>query len=136
VMAVDVLDSKLQSAKAFGATHTVNASDKDAIGQVQALTGGRGSDYVFVTVGSVAAIRQGYNMSGPRGMVVVVGLSPRGEQLTVPPFFGGERILTSSNMGSTNLALEIPKLVDLYKAGKLKLDELITKHYKLDQINT
>jgi S-(hydroxymethyl)glutathione dehydrogenase / alcohol dehydrogenase len=67
---------------------------------------------------------------------VVVGLSPRGEKLTVPPFFGGERMLTSSNMGSTNLALEIPKLVALYQSGKLKLDELITRHYNLPQINT
>jgi len=136
IIAVDVLDSKLQAARDFGATHTVNAGDKDAIGQVQALTGGRGADYVFVTVGSVTAISQGYNMSGSRGMVVVVGLSPRGEKLTVPPFFGGERMLTSSNMGSTNLALEIPKLVALYQSGKLKLDELITRHYNLPQINT
>lgn len=135
VIAVDVLDSKLEASKSFGATHTVKASDKDAVKQVQALTGGKGADYVMVTVGSTTAIQQGYQMAGPRGMVVVVGLSPRGETLTLPSFFGGERMVTSSSMGTTRLALDVPKLVNLYKAGRLKLDELVTAHYPLEKIN-
>lgn len=135
LIAVDVLDNKLEAAKAFGATHTVRADDKEAIKKVQALTGGRGADYVLVTVGSVSAIQQGYAMSGPRGMVVVVGLAPRNETLTLPVFFGGERMVTSSTMGTTRLAIDVPKLVALYQAKKLKLDELITKRYPLEQIN-
>ena len=135
VIAVDVLDSKLQAAKSFGATHGVNASDKDAIKQVQALTAGRGADNVIITVGSTAAIQQGYAMAGPRGTIVVVGLAPRGETLTLPTFFGGEKTVTSSSMGTTNLAVDVPKLVTLYQNKKLKLDELITKRYPLEQIN-
>jgi S-(hydroxymethyl)glutathione dehydrogenase/alcohol dehydrogenase len=68
-------------------------------------------------------------------MVVVVGLAPRNEKLSLPVFFGGERMVTSSSMGTTRLAIDVPKLVALYQAKKLKLDELITKRYKLEQIN-
>ncbi|MBI2849803.1 MAG: Zn-dependent alcohol dehydrogenase [Chloroflexi bacterium] len=135
VIAVDILDNKLEAARSFGATHTVKATDKDAVKQVQQLTGGRGADYVFVTVGSTAAIQQGYVMAGPRGLIVVVGLAPRGETLTLPTFFGGEKMLTSSTMGTTRLAVDVPKLVALYQAGRLKLDELITKRYPLEQVN-
>lgn len=135
VIAVDVLDYKLEAARTFGATHTVRADDKDAVKQVQQLTGGRGADYVFITVGSTAAIQQGYSMSGPRALIVVVGLAPRTEKLTVPTFFGGERMLTSSIMGTTRLSVDVPRLVALYQGGRLKLDELITKRYSLGRIN-
>jgi S-(hydroxymethyl)glutathione dehydrogenase / alcohol dehydrogenase len=135
IIAVDVLDNKLEFARTFGATHTVRADSPDAVKQVQDLTGGRGADYVIVTVGSASAVQQGYMMAGPRGMVVVVGLSPRGQTITLPPFSVVEKVLTSTQMGSTRLAVDVPKLVDLYRAKKLKLDELITKHYKLDDIN-
>ena len=135
VIAVDIWDSKLEAARAFGATHTVKASDEDAVKTVQQLTYGRGADYVFVTVGSTAAIQQGFSMSGPRGMTVVVGLPPRTETLTLPPFFRDERMLTSSIMGTTRLSVDVPKLVALYQAGRLKLDELITSRYSLEQIN-
>jgi Zn-dependent alcohol dehydrogenase len=136
VIAVDIADKKLEAAKAFGATHTVNGAKKDAIKEVQALTDG-GADFVFVTVGSIAAINQALSMSGPRGMTVIVGLTKFTESLTVPPFIfiKDERVLTGSYMGTTQLQTEIPKLVALYKAGILKLDELITARYPLDDIN-
>jgi Zn-dependent alcohol dehydrogenase len=135
IIAVDTSDSKLEAARAFGATHTVKASDKDAVKTVQQLTEGRGADYVFVTVGSTAAVQQGFAMSGPCGMTVVVGLPPRGETITLPPFLPGERMFTSSSMGTTRLSVDVPKLVALYQAGRLKLDELITARYPLEQIN-
>jgi len=135
IIAVDILDNKLEAARAFGATHTVRADAKDAVKQVKQLTAGRGADNVFITVGSTSAIQQGYEMSGPRGLIVVVGLAPRNEKLTVPVFFGGERMLTSSTMGTTRLSTDVPKLVALYQAGRLKLDELITKRYSLKQVN-
>ncbi len=135
IIAVDMLDSKLKAALAFGATHTVKASDKDAVKQVQQLTSGRGADYVFVTVGITAAIEQGFTMSGPRGMTVIVGLA--GEKLALPPmdFIRSERMITGSYMGTTRLNVDVPKLVALYQNGRLKLDELITKRYPLEQVN-
>jgi len=135
VIAVDLTDYKLEAAKTFGATHTVKGNDENAVKEVKQLTEGRGADYVLVTVGSADAAQQGILMSGPRGMTVVVGLPPRGSTITIPPFLGGEKMITSSGMGTTRLSVEVPKLVTLYKAGRLKLDELITKHYSLEQIN-
>jgi len=137
VIAVDISDSKLEAARTFGATHTVNSGKGDAIKAVKELTEGRGADYVFVTVGSVDAMRQGFSMSAPRGMTVMVGLPRMGENITFSPweFIKDERVLTGSYMGTTNLQTDIPKMVELYKAGILKLDELITSRYPLEQIN-
>ncbi|OGO39488.1 MAG: zinc-binding dehydrogenase [Chloroflexi bacterium RBG_16_57_8] len=136
VIAVDMLDVKLKAARDFGATHTVNGSVVgDAVQVVKDLTGGRGADYVFVTVGATAAVRQGLSMLARQGMAVIVGLAT--ENLTSNPmeYIDGEKVLTGSFMGTTNLSVDVPKMVDLYKAGRLKLDELITARYPLDQIN-
>jgi len=137
VIAIDVSDSKLKAAKAFGATHAVNSAKQDPIEAVKELTDGVGADYVFVTVGSTAAILQGIFMSGPRGMTIIVGLPKFTDTITLSPLFfiKDERVLTGSYMGSTNLQEDIHKLVGLYKAGILKLDELITGRYPLDRIN-
>ena len=135
IIAVDVLDSKLGMAKAFGATHTFNAHQEDVIKTVQQLTV-RGADYVFITVGSAAAVRQGFSMSRPRGMTVIVGAT-RKENLTFlgGDFLRGERVVTGCGMGSARLRIDIPRLVSLYQAGRLKLDELITGRYPLERIN-
>ncbi|MEE8419371.1 MAG: Zn-dependent alcohol dehydrogenase [Dehalococcoidales bacterium] len=137
IIAVDVLDAKLEAARTFGATHTVNAGQDDAIEAVKKLTSGRGADYVFVTVGSVAAIHQGFSMSGNRGTTVIVGLPLMKDTLSISPFefIASERVLTGGFMGSTNLKVDIPRLVDLYQAGSLKLDELITARYPLEKID-
>ena len=137
VIAVDILDEKLEAAKKFGATHTINSKKVDPITTVKELTGGRGADYVFVTVGNAKAVEQGFAMSGPRGMTVIIGLPKFTDRLDISPFafIKEERMLTGSFMGTTQLHTEIPKLVGLYKAGILKLDELITARYPLEKIN-
>lgn len=137
VIAMDLSDSKLKASKAFGATHTVNSAREDAVEAVKEMTEGRGADYVFITVGSIDAIMQGLSISAPRGMTVIVGLPNYKDMLTISPlmFVKDERVLTGSNMGTTALSTDVPKLVELYKAGILKLDELITGRYPLDRIN-
>jgi NDMA-dependent alcohol dehydrogenase len=137
IIAVDIADRKLEAARVFGATHTVNSAKTDAAKEIKELTGGVGADYVFVTVGSTAAIAQGFSMTGPRGMTVIVGIPRFSDMLNLPPFafIKDERVLTGSFMGTTQLQTEIPKLVELYKAGVLKLDELITNRYPLEKIN-
>ena len=137
VIAVDISDSKLEAVKTFGATHTVNSAKQDPIEAVKELTDGVGADYVFVTVGSVDAMRQGFSMSAPRGMTVMVGLPNIKDTITFSPweFIKDERVLTGSYMGTMNLQTDIPKMVELYKAGILKLDELITGRYPLEQVN-
>jgi S-(hydroxymethyl)glutathione dehydrogenase/alcohol dehydrogenase len=137
IIAVDVLDEKLKAAQKFGATHTVNAKKRNPVKAVQNLTGGLGADYVFITVGSARAIEQGVAMSAPRGMTVIVGLPKFTDEINFSPFvfIKDERVLTGSFMGTTQLQTEIPRLVALYKAGVLKLDELITARYPLEKIN-
>jgi S-(hydroxymethyl)glutathione dehydrogenase/alcohol dehydrogenase len=137
VIAVDTLDSKLESSRQFGATHTVNAKDKDAADKIRQLTGGRGADYVYVTVGSIGAIRQGMGFTGPRGTTVLIGLPPVGQDLCFSPLelIPTEKHLIGGFMGATNLPVDIPNLVAMYQSGKLKLDELISGRYPLDKID-
>ncbi len=137
IIVVDISDEKLKTARAFGATHTVNAQITDAIEGVKQVTEGRGADYVFITVGNARAVEQGVAMSAPRGMTVIVGIPKMGENLNLSPFvfIREERVLTGSFMGTTQLHTQIPKLIELYKNGILKLDELITARYPLEQIN-
>jgi S-(hydroxymethyl)glutathione dehydrogenase/alcohol dehydrogenase len=135
IIAMDVLDSKLKTAKLFGATHGVRADGKDPIKEVKDITNGRGADYVFVTVGSVSALQQSYPMTATRGMIVTVGFPPHGGTWTIPGFLWGEKMITSCNMGATKLSVEIPKLISLYREGRLKLDELVTAHYPFEKIN-
>ena len=137
IIAVDVLDNKLKAALDFGATHTVNSKQVDPIEAVKKMTSGRGADYVFVTVGSISAVRQGFSMTGPRGTAVVIGLPPFKETLSLSPmeFIRAERSISGAFMGSVNLKVDIPRLVKLYQSGVLKLDELITGRYPLEKIN-
>jgi S-(hydroxymethyl)glutathione dehydrogenase/alcohol dehydrogenase len=138
VIAVDVVDSKLETAKKFGATHGVNAKSENAVDAVKELTAIRGgADYVFVTVGSVAAIKQGVAMCGTRGSTVIVGLPPKEETITFShlDFMGGEKVLTGSVGGSGIREIDISDLIMLYQTGRLKLDEMITARYPLEQIN-
>jgi S-(hydroxymethyl)glutathione dehydrogenase/alcohol dehydrogenase len=139
IIAVDILDSKLEMARKFGATHTVNAAKvDDPIKAVQQLTSGRGADYAFITVGSAAAVRQGFFMSAPRAMTVIIGLVPARESVCFSTFdlIGGERVLTGCGGGSARLSIDIPRLVELYRSGHLILDDLITGHYPLREVNT
>jgi S-(hydroxymethyl)glutathione dehydrogenase/alcohol dehydrogenase len=139
IIAVDLLDNKLTAARAFGATHTINATQQETPEEaVKELTSGRGADYVFVTVGSPKAVAQGFEMLGREGTVVIVGLPKREATVTFPVFpivLGGPRRIIGSRMGSTRLSVDVPRLVDLYQHGRLKLDELITARYPLEQIN-
>ncbi len=137
IIAVDIADNKLKAAKTFGASHTVNSSKTDAVKEINKLTDGEGADYVFVTVGSLAAIEQGVAMSRPRGVTVLVGMPKFNDMAKYSPFdiIRYERTITGSFMGTTQLQTEVPKLIALYKAGILKLDELITARYPLEKIN-
>lgn len=137
IICVDVLESRMKAAFKFGATHSVNARQPDAVEAVKKLTSGRGADFAFVTVGNVAAIKQAFAMLGKRGMGVIIGMPPPTETMSFSAFdfIRGERMLTGSQMGSTNLKVDVPRLVGLYKAGRLKLDELVTGRYPLDKIN-
>jgi len=137
IIAVDVLDSKLKTAMDFGATHAVNARNEKAVAEIQKLTSGRGADFVFVTVGSIAAIRQGFSFTSKRGTAVLIGLPNFREEYSFLPLemIPNEKNIIGGYMGATNLKIDIPNLVTLYQNGRLKLDELITGRYPLERIN-
>jgi Zn-dependent alcohol dehydrogenase len=137
VIALDVVDSKLEAARRFGGTHAVNAGAADATEQVRRITGGRGVDYVFVTVGAKAAFTQAFSLAARSGTIVVVGMPATGVTVPVDPgdiAHHNLRVL-GSKMGGAHIQADIPKLVSLYQQGRLKLDELVSGRYALSQIN-
>jgi Zn-dependent alcohol dehydrogenase len=137
IVAVDLLDSKLEAATAFGATHILNASRDDVVAEVRALTRGRGADYVFEASGAVQAIEQGAKLIRRSGTLVLLGIPATG---TMVPFAvddvadGALRII-GSKLGSVRPEIDIPHLVGLYRQGRLKLDELISGRWPLEGIN-
>jgi Zn-dependent alcohol dehydrogenase len=137
IIAVDMLDSKLQRALAFGATHTINAATESVPDKVAQLTGDRLADFVFVTVGSSTAAEQAYELAGRRGTIVFVGIPDWSTKAAVPigQTVMSEKAIMGTSMGSTRLSVEVPRLVALYEAGRYKLDELVTARYPLEQIN-
>lgn len=136
IIAIDVSPTKLKAAKRFGATHGVLAKG-DVAKEVKALTNGRGADYVFVTVGAKPAIEQAFTLARRRGNVVLVGMPASGTSATFDPVYLAydEQRIIGSRMGSTRVQIDVPKIVELYKQGRVKLDELVTKTYPLSQIN-
>jgi S-(hydroxymethyl)glutathione dehydrogenase / alcohol dehydrogenase len=137
IVAIDLADEKLAAAASFGATRTVNSLRDDAAEAVAEATEGRGADYVFVTVGVKAAIDQGLGLMRRGGTTVIVGMPPSGVMTEFEPVNladGGQRIM-GSKMGAARIQVDIPNLLVLYRQGRLKLDELITGRFTLDEIN-
>lgn len=137
IIAIDLAPDKLAAAAEFGATAAVSASADDVGAQVRALTDGRGADYVFVAVGVKPAIEQAFSLVAPGGAVVLVGMTANGvnvefDSTTVAAL--NQRVL-GSKMGSGRLPVDVPMLVSLYQDGRLKLDELVSRTYPIDEIN-
>lgn len=137
VIAIDIVDDKLAAARSFGATHTINSTVENARDVVRALTGGRGADYVFITVGNAKAIEDSIDLLCRGGTAVIVGMTAVGDKSAIETvnLAGDSQRILGSKMGATRLRVDVPKLVDLYEQGRLKLDELITKCYPLEEIN-
>jgi Zn-dependent alcohol dehydrogenase len=137
VIAIDIVEAKLASARRFGATHAVNAAKDAADEAVRALTSGRGADFVFVSVGSAPAMGQGLGLLAVGGTLVVVGMPPSGAMSEYEPVdlaYRSQKIV-GSRMGSARLGTDIPRLVEAYRAGRLKLDELVSGRFPLSRIN-
>ncbi len=137
IIAVDLRPSALALAREFGATHTIEALAGNVAEAVRDLTGGRGADYVFDTVGTPTTISQALECTRKGGTVVLTGLSRTDALASIPAFLFvmQEKRLIGSLYGSGEPALDIPRLVALYQAGKLKLRELVTRSYRLDGVN-
>ena len=137
IVAVDTQASKLALARTFGATDVVDATQGDPAKAVRALTQGRGVDYAFEAVGRKETIEQAYGAARRGGTCVVIGVGSTKDAVALNVFGLSyyEKRLLGCWYGSADVHRDIPRLLALYRAGKLKLDALVTRTYTLDQVN-
>jgi S-(hydroxymethyl)glutathione dehydrogenase/alcohol dehydrogenase len=137
VIAVDLAPAKLELAKTFGATDLVNGKDGNAPDQIRELTGGLGVDYAFEVIGVPAVIQQAYLSLKRGGKCIVVGVPPIGAMVEIPGQMISleEKSIIGSLYGSANMKRDMPRLIELYQRKRLKLDELVSKRIKLEDVN-
>jgi S-(hydroxymethyl)glutathione dehydrogenase/alcohol dehydrogenase len=137
IIAVDRRPAALELARRFGATDTLDASDPatgDPAKALRKLTGG-GVDYAFEVVGRPETIAQAWESLAPGGRAVVVGLTQPQDKVSLRADFLSEKALLGCIFGSSVPRVDVPRVLELYHRGRLKLDELATRRYTLDQVN-
>ncbi len=134
IFAIDVTKEKLNLAKKLGATDLVNSRQSDPVKEIKEITSG--VDFVFEALGREETIQQAWKTVGPFGQLTLVGLMKHGASLTIDagPFVN-EQSIKGCYFGSSNIQQDVPILVDKYLAGELKLDELISRRIKLEELN-
>jgi S-(hydroxymethyl)glutathione dehydrogenase/alcohol dehydrogenase len=135
IIAIDMSKSKDNMAKHFGATDFICASDTDPVKEVMEMTKG-GVHQSFEAVGLKKTTEQAFGMLRRGGTANVIGMIPVGQTVEIPGYaFLGEKRIQGSAMGSNHFPVDMPRLVDMYLAGKLKLDEMISRRIKLEEVN-
>ncbi|MGZ5929376.1 MAG: zinc-binding dehydrogenase [Rhizomicrobium sp.] len=137
IIAVDVVPEKLALARTLGATRTINAAEEDPVAELRRLTGGAGVDYSIESAGATATIEQAFNAVRRFGGLCVFASHPRGgEMIKLDPYelICGKRILGSWG-GESHPDRDIARFAELYRSGRLPLQNLITRRYSLDQVN-
>ncbi|MDQ7910826.1 alcohol dehydrogenase catalytic domain-containing protein [Phytohabitans sp. ZYX-F-186] len=133
IIAVDIGAAKLATAELFGATHTVDASAPDWVAQVLSLTGGRGVDFGFEAVSTPVTIRQAFDATANGGQLTIVGLAPPGSEVSYPASI--TKSVTRGGMAWARPWQDFPRIVELYLAGRFKLDELVTRTRPMSEVN-
>ncbi len=137
IIGIDIIDLKLDMARRFGANYVFNSRKTDDLaGEIRKIVGPAGADVVIETTGNPRVIEQAYNLTHPDGKTILVGVPKKGDNVsiyTLPIHFN--KVLKGSHGGSCVPHVDIPRYIRLVKAGKLKLDGLITHEFKLDDIN-
>jgi S-(hydroxymethyl)mycothiol dehydrogenase len=136
IIGVDIDDRKLEWAKQFGATHTVNSSKADPVEAIRQLTGGNGVDVAIEAVGKPETYKQAFFARDLAGTVVLVGVPNPTMQLDLPllEVFGRGGALKSSWYGDCLPTRDFPMLIDLYLQGRLDLDRFVSETIKLDDV--
>ena len=136
IVAVDLDDRKLEMAREFGATHTVNASNEDPVEAIRAVTGGNGVDVAIEAVGLPVTYQQAFEARDLAGTVVLVGVPNPEARLELPMIevFGRGGSLKSSWYGDCLPSRDFPMLIDLYLQGRLDLDRFVSETIDLDQV--
>ncbi|MBQ74633.1 MAG: alcohol dehydrogenase [Gammaproteobacteria bacterium] len=135
IIAVDMLESKLEMAKVFGATDVVDGSQVDPVKQVKELSAG-GVHYSFEAIGLKATAEQSFRMLRPGGAATIIGMIPVGVKIELTgSAFLQEKKIQGSMMGSNRFRVDMPRFIDFYLAGKLHLDEMVSKRISLNDVN-
>jgi S-(hydroxymethyl)glutathione dehydrogenase/alcohol dehydrogenase len=135
VIAVDLIDEKLEMAKQRGATHVVNASRSDVVSEIRGVVGEAGPDKVIETTGVKSVIEQAYELTHADGTCVLVGVpSEKVSIYTLPIHFN--KTLTGSHGGSARPHVDIPRIMRLADAGRVSFEGIITDEFALDEVNT
>jgi S-(hydroxymethyl)mycothiol dehydrogenase len=136
IIAVDLEDRKLEWAKTFGATHTVNSTDADPVEAIKALTGGFGVDVAIDAVGHPKVFEQAFYARDLAGRVVMVGVPTPGMTIELPAIeiFGRGGAIKSSWYGDCLPSRDFPLLIDLYLQGRFPLDQFVTEAIGLDDV--
>jgi len=135
IIAVDMVESKLATARELGATHVVDASAGDPVQKVIELTNG-GAEYTFEAIGNKRAAEQCFEALRRGGTATIIGMIPVGQKIELDgPAFLSEKRIQGSNMGSNRFRKDMPRYVEFYLQGRLKLDEMITRTGSLEDVN-
>ncbi len=135
IIAVDVVESKLATARELGATHVVDASSRDPVEAIRDMTGG-GVDYSFEAIGLKVAAEQCFECIRSGGTATIIGMIPVGEKVELDgPSFLREKKIQGSSMGSNRFRTDMPKYIDFYLQGRLNLDDMITRRGRLEDVN-
>ena len=133
--AATVILASEEKAKELGADYVINASQEDPAQRVMEITGG-GADYALECIGNVNVMAQAFASIHSGGKCVVVGMAPLGTTMNVASFeFLLGKTITGSVQGNIRASIDVPRYVDLFMAGKLPIDKLISRYYTLDEIN-
>lgn len=137
IIAVDIVDSKLEMAKLFGATHCFNSNNIDNLsGEIRKILSNTDPDVVIETTGNSRVIELAYELTHPDGKTILVGVPKKGDNVsiyTLPIHFN--KILKGSHGGSCIPQIDIPRYIRLIKAGRMTLDGLVTHEFTLEKIN-
>ncbi len=136
VIAIDAVETKLTLAREFGATDVIDASGGGVVQKIRDMTGG-GVDYSFEAIGLKETAEQAFDMLRNGGTATIIGMIPEGTKIEIDAgaFLRRERKIQGSSMGSNRFRTDMPRYIEFYRQGRLKLDELVSQHMKLEQLN-
>lgn len=137
IIAIDINEGKLEFATKFGATHTINPTQQHTRERVHEITNGLGADYTFEVFGSAETASDAYDSARKGGTVVIVGIAPIGDTASIDllSLVRQEKTIKGCYYGSARPNIDMPTMVALYRSGKIDIDTLVTREYKLDEIN-
>ncbi len=135
IIAIDTVASKLETAREMGATDTINASNVDPVEAVREMTGG-GVPYSFEAIGLKKTAEQSFAMLRPGGVATIIGMIPLGTKIELHGAdFLRDRKIQGTSMGGNRFRVDMPRLLELWRQGRLQLDTLISGKITLDKIN-